>query len=126
MDKKLSPKAIFSTHILLLTPMANQLNHLFTALADPTRRAVIAQLGQGEAPVKALARPHNMALPSFLKHIHQLERAGLVRTRKIGRTRICTLHPEALQTIDTWLAQQRGIWAGRLDRLETFLSETPK
>lgn len=106
--------------------MANNLDHLFTALSDPTRRAVIAQLGQGEAPVKALAQPHDMALPSFLKHLHQLERAGLITSRKIGRTRICTLHPEALQTAQTWLAQQRAIWNGKLDRLETLLSkDTP-
>lgn len=104
--------------------MANNLDHLFTALSDPTRRAVIAQLGKGgEAPVKALARPHDMALPSFLKHIHQLERAGLVTSRKVGRTRICTLHPEALQTVDTWLAQQRGIWERRLDRLDAYLNK---
>jgi DNA-binding transcriptional ArsR family regulator len=111
---------------VLVTHMANNLDHLFTALADPTRRAVIAQLGAGEAPVKALAQPHDMALPSFLKHLHQLERAGLVTSRKIGRTRICTLHPEALQMVDTWLSQQRSIWDGKLDRLDAFLSkDTP-
>ncbi|WP_224813812.1 helix-turn-helix transcriptional regulator [Hasllibacter sp. MH4015] len=104
--------------------MANNLDHVFTALSDPTRRAVIAQLGQGEAPIKALAGPHDMALPSFLKHIRQLERAGLVTSRKIGRTRICTLHPEALDTVDDWLAAQRRIWTGRLDRLETYLDQT--
>lgn len=104
--------------------MANHLDHIFTALADPTRRAVIARLGRGEAPVSTLASPHDMALPSFLKHIHQLERAGLVSTRKVGRTRICTLHPEALGTVNTWLDQQRHIWEGRLDRLDAFLSRT--
>lgn len=106
--------------------MANNLDHLFTALSDPTRRAVIAQLGAGEAPVKALAQPHDMALPSFLKHLAQLERAGLVTSRKVGRTRICTLHPEALATADAWLDQQRTIWSGKLDRLSTYLSEPPK
>lgn len=111
---------------MLLTHMANHLDHLFTALSDPTRRAVIAQLGAGEAPVKALAQPHDMALPSFLKHLTQLERAGLISSRKIGRTRICTLHPEALQSVDTWLAQQRDLWSGKLDRLETYLSESSK
>lgn len=111
---------------MLVIPMANNLDHLFTALADPTRRAVIAQLGQqGEAPVKTLAAPHAMALPSFLKHLSQLERAGLVTSRKVGRTRICTLHPEALETVDTWLTQQRDIWSDKLDRLEAFLTEPP-
>lgn len=103
--------------------MANNLDHLFTALSDPTRRAVIAQLGRGDAPVKALAAPYDMALPSFLKHISQLERAGLVTSRKVGRTRICTLHPEALETVDTWLSQQRELWSGKLDRLDAFLSK---
>lgn len=108
---------------MLLTHMANNLDHLFAALSDPTRRAVIAQLGAGEAPVKTLAAPHAMALPSFLKHLHQLERAGLITSRKIGRTRICTLHPEALQTVDTWLDQQRSIWDAKLDRLDAFLAK---
>jgi DNA-binding transcriptional ArsR family regulator len=97
--------------------MANKLDHIFNALSDPTRRAVVARLGQGEAAVKTLAAPHDMALPSFLKHIDALERAGLVRTRKDGRVRICTLHPEALTVAESWLDQQRAIWAGRLDRL---------
>lgn len=103
--------------------MANHLDHLFTALSDPTRRAVIAQLGQGEAPVTTLAAPYNMALPSFLKHLRQLERAGLVTSRKVGRTRICTLHPEALETVDTWLSQQRQLWSGKLDRLDAYLQK---
>lgn len=106
--------------------MANQLDHLFSALADPTRRAVIVQLSAGEAPVKTLAHPHAMALPSFLKHLSQLERAGLVTSRKVGRTRICTLHPEALETVDTWLSQQRALWADKLDRLDAYLQkDTP-
>lgn len=108
---------------MLLIPMANHLDHLFSALSDPTRRAVIAQLAGGEAPVKALADPHRMALPSFLKHLAQLERAGLVTSRKVGRTRICTLHPEALETVDTWLSHQRALWSGKLDRLDAYLQK---
>lgn len=100
--------------------MANNLDHVFTALGDPTRRAVIAQLGKGEAPVKHLAAPHDMALPSFLKHIDTLERAGLVKTRKEGRTRICTLHLEALSEVESWLDQQKRLWEGRLDRLQAL------
>lgn len=104
--------------------MANHLDQIFSALSDPTRRAVIAQLGQGEAPVKTLAAPHDMALPSFLKHIDALERAGLVRTRKEGRVCVCTLHPEALGAAESWLDRQRNIWEGRIDRLAA-LAETP-
>ncbi|MEX3016540.1 ArsR/SmtB family transcription factor [Gymnodinialimonas hymeniacidonis] len=97
--------------------MANNLDHIFSALSDPTRRAIVARLGQGEAPVKTLAAPHDMALPSFLKHIDALERAGLVHSRKEGRVRVCTLHPEALAAAESWLDQQRNLWAGRMDRL---------
>lgn len=100
--------------------MANQLDTLFSALSDPTRRAIVARLGQGEAAITELAAPHDMALPSFLKHIDKLERAGLVRSRKDGRVRVCTLHPEALAVAESWLDQQRRQWARRLDRLDAL------
>lgn len=100
--------------------MANHLDTLFSALSDPTRRAVIQRLGEGEAAVTTLAAPHDMALPSFLKHLDALERAGLVRSRKEGRKRICTLHPEALAAAETWLDQQRRTWERRLDRLDAL------
>ncbi len=101
--------------------MANQLDTLFSALSDPTRRAIVARLGQGEAAITELAAPHDMALPSFLKHIDKLERAGLVRSRKDGRVRVCTLHPEALAMAETWLDQQRQAWSRRLDRLDAYV-----
>lgn len=105
--------------------MANSsdLDSLFAALADPTRRAVLARLTAGEAAVSDLAAPHDMALPSFLKHLDRLERAGLVRTRKEGRVRIVALHPEALSEASHWLDRQRALWEGRLDRMETLLAE---
>lgn len=106
--------------------MTNHLDQIFAALSDPTRRAVIARLGQGEASVKTLAAPHDMALPSFLKHLEALERAGLVTSRKDGRVRVCTLHPEALAPAEGWLDQQRGIWAGRLDRLARLAEDIAK
>ena len=99
------------------------LDTLFAALADPTRRAVIARLAAGEAVVSELACPHDMALPSFLKHLARLEAAGLVASRKEGRVRICTLHPEALAPAAGWLAEQRALWDGRHDRLASLLSE---
>lgn len=101
--------------------MANQLDTVFSALAHPIRRAVVAQLGRGRAAITDLAAPHDMALPSFLKHIDKLEQAGLIRSHKTGRIRVCTLHPEALAIVDTWLDQQRAVWDGRLDRLDAFL-----
>jgi DNA-binding transcriptional ArsR family regulator len=100
------------------------LDLVFKALADPTRRAVLARLGDGPASVGALAEPFDMALPSFMQHLRVLERAGLVSSTKIGRVRTCTLRPEALGGAERWLADQRAMWSGRLDRLEAYLEET--
>ena len=96
------------------------LDTLFQSLADPTRRAVIGHLGQGPAAITDLAKPHKMALPSFLKHIRQLEKAGLVTSQKIGRKRVCILHPEAMVAATDWLEQQRHLWEGRTDRLQSL------
>lgn len=96
------------------------LDSLFQTLADPTRRAVVARLGQGPAAVSELAEPHDMALPSFLKHIRQLERCGLVSSQKHGRQRVCKLHPEAMIAATQWLEEQRQIWESRFDRMDTI------
>ncbi|MDJ1016800.1 MAG: metalloregulator ArsR/SmtB family transcription factor [Paracoccaceae bacterium] len=110
--------------------MANQnvttLDTVFQALADPTRRAVISRLGRGPAPVKELASPHDMALPSFLKHLDMLERSGLVTSEKKGRVRVCTLHPEAFQIAETWIDKQRRVWEQRFDRLDALVAQTEK
>ena len=98
--------------------MANQMDILFAALADQTRRDVVERLTRGEAPIKELAAPHDMALPSFMKHIDRLEDAGVVTTRKVGRQRIVALTPEAFGPAETWLERQKRVWEGRLDRLE--------
>lgn len=100
--------------------MTQQIDQLFMALADPTRRAVLEQLAEGAQPVGHLADPHAMALPSFLRHIEVLERAGLVITRKQGRTRIVALRPGALLGVETWLDSQKRLWEGRLTRLEVL------
>lgn len=100
--------------------MANIIDTLFATLADPTRRAVVERLAHGEAAVKELAGPHDMALPSFMKHIDRLQDAGLVTTRKQGRQRIVALEPDAFQPVDTWLAGQKRVWDSRLDRLSTL------
>ncbi len=106
-----------------------QLNGIFHALADPTRRAVLAELGRGPASVTELARPHDMALPSFMKHIRLLEDAGLIRTEKHGRVRTCAVEPGCFAAVQDWLARQRAVWEGRTDRLEAFVTagkeETP-
>jgi DNA-binding transcriptional ArsR family regulator len=100
------------------------LDTVFSALADPTRRAVVKRLGQGPASITELAHPFDMALPSFMKHIHFLEAAGLIRTEKAGRVRHCTLSREQVAAVQGWLDEQRGIWEGRTDRLDAFVTQS--
>lgn len=97
------------------------LDNLFGAMADPTRRAVIAHLTDGPATVKDLAEPHSMALSSFLKHISVLERAGLITSSKRGRVRTCRLHPDAFRPVESWLMARRRQSSGKIDRLATML-----
>lgn len=101
-----------------------QLDGVFVALADQTRRAVIRRLGRGPASVGSLASEFPMALPSFMKHVRMLEGSGLIRTVKSGRVRTCTLNHERLALVDGWLAEQRGIWQERTDRLDQFVTGT--
>jgi DNA-binding transcriptional ArsR family regulator len=105
---------------------SEQLNGIFQALADPTRRAVLGRLGQGPASISDLAKPFDMALPSFLKHIHFLEASGLIRTRKEGRVRMCAIEEKPFAVVEAWLAAQRALWEGRTDRLEQFVTSAPK
>jgi len=98
-----------------------RLSSVFQALADPTRRAVLGRLGRGPASVGELAKPFDMALPSFMKHIRLLEDSGLIRTRKRGRVRTCALEKKRFAIVEAWLSAQRAIWEGRTDRLEQFV-----
>ncbi|MDX6554062.1 MAG: hypothetical protein QOD86_257 [Miltoncostaeaceae bacterium] len=100
-----------------------EVDGVFAALADPTRRAVVRRLGAGPASVGELARDVPMALPSFMKHLRTLEAEGLIRTRKSGRVRTCTLARERLAVVDDWLAEQRALWEGRTDRLDRLVTE---
>jgi DNA-binding transcriptional ArsR family regulator len=104
----------------------HQLDHAFSALADPTRRAIMARLAQGEASVGELARPFDMALPSLMKHIRVLETGGLVESEKQGRVRTCRLKPSGMKGVESWLAEQRAIWEARLDRLEAYATALEK
>ena len=98
-----------------------ELNRVFQALADPTRRAVLQRLSGGGAPVSELARPFDMALPSFLQHLDVLEDCGLVRSRKSGRVRTYQLSPEPLKAAEGWMREQRALWERRLDQLDRYL-----
>ncbi|MFN8082081.1 MAG: metalloregulator ArsR/SmtB family transcription factor [Kineosporiaceae bacterium] len=106
-----------------MTPSSAQLDGVFVALADPTRRTVIQRLGHGPLSVGELAREFPMTLPSFMKHVRVLESHGLIRTAKSGRVRTCVLDRERLGLIDGWLAEQRRIWEGRTDRLEHLVTD---
>ncbi|WP_420101505.1 ArsR/SmtB family transcription factor [Bosea sp. (in: a-proteobacteria)] len=100
---------------------AISLDDTFRALADPTRRAVVQALGRGPASVSELARPFDMALPSFLQHLRLLEETGLVTTIKTGRIRLCTLRAEPLAAAERWLEDQRSLWTKRLDQLDRLV-----
>ncbi len=100
-----------------------QLPVIFAALSDPTRLQVVERLTAGPASISDIARPFDMAPPSFLKHIRVLENAGLIRSEKKGRVRTVRLAPEALIWVDDWVAQHRRTWEQRLDDLGTFLAQ---
>ena len=97
-----------------------QLNGIFQAIGDPTRRAVLGRLSSGPASVSDLAKPFDMALPSFMQHIRLLEESGWIRTRKVGRVRICAIEEEPFTAVQQWLSEQRAVWEGRTDRLQQF------
>ncbi len=101
---------------------SDELSEIFTALADPTRRAVVDRLGRGPATISELAAPLSISLPSFLKHVRTLEDCGLIRTRKSGRVRTCVLDERRLGLIDHWLDVQRRSWEAATDRLDAFVT----
>ena len=109
--------------------MLNQSDGLartFSALADPARRAIIERLSAGPAAVSELASPLPMSLPAVMQHIGVLEAAGLVRSEKIGRVRMCSMELGALSLAEQWVTARRSQWARRLDALGTYLADLPK
>ena len=98
-----------------------ELDRVFHALSDPTRRAVLSRLSDGPAPVSELARPFDMALPSFTQHLGVLEECGLVRSHKKGRVRTYELTPEPLKKAEHWIEKRRMVWERRLDQLDKYL-----
>jgi DNA-binding transcriptional ArsR family regulator len=95
------------------------------ALADPTRRRIVEQLGRGAASVSELAKPLPMSLPAVVQHLHVLEASGLVRSEKVGRVRTCRLELKTLTTVQDWIAERQATWERRLDRLGDFLAANP-
>lgn len=98
------------------------LDAVFHALADPTRRAVVQTLVKGQATVSDLAAPHDMGLPAFMKHLGVLEASGLVETAKVGRVRTCALNPKTMSVTERWFEEQRSFWQGRYAQLDDLIS----
>ena len=104
----------------MIEPAAN-LDRMFEALADPTRRLMVERLSRGPASVSELAAPLPMSLPAVVQHLHVLEDSGLIRTQKVGRTRTCMIDTSALSQVEQWINDRRTGWEKRLDRLGAFL-----
>lgn len=102
---------------------STSLDLIFSALGDPTRRAMLAALRDGEASIGALARPHGITLAGAAKHVGVLAKAGLVDHSKIGRTRICRLLPNALDDAVDWISRHERFWEDKVDGLERVLEE---
>ena len=102
---------------------ADQLSLTFSALADPTRRAILARLAGGEASVTELAAPFTMTLPAISKHLKVLERAQLISRGRDAQWRPCRLRAEPLQDAEEWIERHRLLWEERFDRLDDYLSE---
>ena len=100
------------------------LDRTFAALADPTRRQILAHLARGDSHVTELARPHDMSLPAVSKHLRVLENAGLLRRRRYGRVHEMQLNARPLKNAAQWVEEYRKFWEGSLDRLAAYLEKT--
>jgi DNA-binding transcriptional ArsR family regulator len=100
-----------------------EIDAIFQALSDPTRRAMVERLSAAPASVSELARPLAMSLPAVVQHLHVLERSGLVRSQKVGRVRTCTIDAAVMSDAERWIAERRTAWERRLDRLGEYLAQ---
>jgi len=98
------------------------LDLVFQALSDPARRAMVARLTRGPAPVSELAKPLDMSLSAVVQHLAVLETSGLVRSEKTGRVRTCRIEPKTLRSAEQWITERRTVWERRLDRLGEYLA----
>ncbi len=104
----------------------HELDLVFRALGDRTRRALVERLVRGPASVSELAEPLTMSLAAVVQHLQVLESAGIVRSEKVGRVRTCRIEPALLRAGEHWLGRQRTTWESKLDRLGDFLVEPPE
>jgi DNA-binding transcriptional ArsR family regulator len=100
---------------------SDRLSATFAALADPTRRAILARLALGQTSVSELAEPFDISLPAVSRHLKVLEHAGLIARGREAQWRPCRIEPQALKSVDEWLEEYRKLWEQRLDRLEDYL-----
>src|ERR671918_1953635 len=107
----------------MTTDQTDPLSVTFAALADPTRRAILARLAKGEATVSELAAPFEMSLPGISKHLKVLQRAGLIEQGRQAQWRPCRLKPEPLRDVSDWINQYRRYWEESFDRLDEYLHE---
>ena len=105
----------------MMQPATDHLSATFQALADPTRRAILARLALGETSVSELAKPFEMSMPAVSKHLKVLEHAGLISRSRDAQMRPCKIEAQALKRADDWLEEYRRLWEQRLDRLEDYL-----
>lgn len=108
-----------------MTPQTD-IDRIFHALADPSRRGMVDRLSRGPASVKELAAPLSMALPSVMKHLRVLEAGGIVVSRKAGRVRTYRIEPAALASVEEWVSRRKAAWNSQFDRLEAYLAEEPQ
>src|SRR5690349_19392061 len=106
--------------------MPDTLSTTLQALADPTRRAILARLSKGEATVNELARPFDISLPAISRHVKVLEQAGLITRGRDGQMRPCTLDPAPLKALDGWMSKYRKHWEGSFDRMDAYLKQITK
>src|SRR6266480_7829399 len=116
----------YITERLRMATATDQLDRTFSALADPTRRAILARLAGGEAAVTELAEPFDMSLPAVSKHLKVLERAGLIARSRDAQWRPCHLEPAPLKGVADWIGHYRKFWEASFDRLDEYLRELKK
>ena len=105
------------------SPKAN-IDRVFRALGDPTRRAIVEKLSEGPISVSRLAKPLDITLAAVVQHLQVLEESGLVHTEKVGRVRTCSIEPAGLSLAEQWVGDRRSIWERRFDRLGDLLAES--
>ena len=105
---------------------SDRLSITLSALADPTRRAIVARLAEGEATVNEIAKPFDISLPAVSRHLKVLEAAGLITRGREAQWRPCRLETKALKNVDDWLAKYRRLWSESFDKMDTYIAELKK